>query len=88
MLGFDNPEFGESVAAALILDGEYQEYKKVLNHYCMDHLAGYKTPKAYLILDDFPRNAIGKVDKLALQKMINDNVESLLVSKSEKVISV
>lgn len=88
VLGFDNPEFGESVAAALILDGECQEYKKVLNHYCMDHLAGYKTPKAYLILDDFPRNAIGKVDKLALQKMINDNVESLLVSKSEKVISV
>lgn len=71
VLGYDNPEFGESVGAAIILNADCPDYEKEITRYCLEHLAGYKVPKAYLLLDEFPRNAIGKIDKLAIQKLLN-----------------
>ncbi|MGT2932934.1 long-chain-fatty-acid--CoA ligase FadD [Streptococcus catagoni] len=74
VLGYDNPEFGESVGAILLLEADFEDYAIHLNRYCLEHLAGYKVPKAYIVLDDFPRNAIGKIDKMQLKKMLNDAV--------------
>ncbi|GAM96790.1 O-succinylbenzoic acid--CoA ligase [alpha proteobacterium U9-1i] len=34
-----------------------------LTQFCRDALAGYKTPKGFTIVDDFPRTAAGKVRK-------------------------
>ncbi|MGL6299589.1 hypothetical protein ACR31S_04130 [Streptococcus iniae] len=48
---------------------------KELNRYCLEHLAGYKAPKAYLVLEDFPRNAIGKIGKGQIQKWLTDYVK-------------
>ena len=34
-----------------------------------ERLAGYKVPKRILLVDELPRNAMGKVDKVALRTM-------------------
>ncbi|WNZ88896.1 long-chain-fatty-acid--CoA ligase FadD [Streptococcus iniae] len=75
VVGFDNAEFGESVGAAIQLEADFADYSKELNRYCLEHLAGYKAPKAYLVLEDFPRNAIGKIDKGQIQKWLTDYVK-------------
>ena len=33
-----------------------------------EKLAGYKAPKNVLFVTDYPRNALGKIDKVALRK--------------------
>ena len=35
--------------------------------WCSDRLAGYKVPRTVVLVDALPRNATGKVDKLALR---------------------
>ena len=37
-----------------------------LDAWCREHLANYKVPKAFEIVDELPRLAIGKIDKQAL----------------------
>ena len=32
-----------------------------------ERLAGYKVPKRIVLVDELPRNAMGKVDKVALR---------------------
>jgi acyl-CoA synthetase (AMP-forming)/AMP-acid ligase II len=34
------------------------------------HLAGYKRPKRYEVVDDLPRTSTGKVRRLALPEML------------------
>jgi long-chain acyl-CoA synthetase len=38
-----------------------------LDRACRAALAGYKCPKAYEIVDELPRNAMGKIDKKMLR---------------------
>ncbi|SEQ10037.1 long-chain acyl-CoA synthetase [Ignavigranum ruoffiae] len=74
VIGYDNPVFGESVSAAVILNKEalhHDDYEKVLDEYCLKNLAGYKTPKLYLVLDQLPVNSTGKPDRLVLREMMN-----------------
>lgn len=80
VLGYDNPQFGESVSAALILNKEaigYEDYEEVLNEYLLKNLAGYKTPKLYLILEELPQNSVGKPDRLELKRMMNEKARSV-----------
>jgi len=36
--------------------------------YCKQHLAGYKCPKQVILVDQLPRNTMGKIQKDVLQK--------------------
>jgi len=36
--------------------------------YCKEHLAGYKCPKQVILVDQLPRNTMGKLQKDVLQK--------------------
>ena len=38
-----------------------------LKAFCRERLATYKCPKTYELVDALPRNAMGKLDKRALQ---------------------
>ncbi|MBT5940409.1 MAG: hypothetical protein HOG95_10810 [Rhodospirillaceae bacterium] len=37
-----------------------------------DNLARFKHPKAVMFVDDLPRNAMGKVQKFEVRKMIEE----------------
>ena len=67
VVGIPDEEWGELVVAALIPLGEIDT--KALNQWMREQMPAYKTPRKYLILDELPRNAMGKVVKNDLKKL-------------------
>jgi len=65
VVGLPHPDFGEAVAAFIVAKPEVTE--AVLREALTDRLAKFKQPKAYMFLDDLPRNAMGKIQKAALR---------------------
>jgi len=61
VVGIDDEEWGELVVAALVINEATD--LSVLNTWMREKMAPYKTPKKYLLLDELPRNAMGKVTK-------------------------
>lgn len=75
VVGYDHPQFGESVSAAVTLNKDalnYDKWEETLNEFCLKNLAGYKTPKLYLQLDEIPLNSVAKPDRLELQRRMNE----------------
>lgn len=68
VVGLPNEEWGELVAAALILaDTSFDT--STLTSWIRERMPAYKTPRQYKIVEDFPRNAMGKVVKNDLKKV-------------------
>ncbi len=67
VVGLPDQEWGEQVAAALVTDGTVDE--GALAEWIRDRLSKYKVPRKFLVLSDFPRNAMGKVVKSELKKL-------------------
>ena len=40
--------------------------------FCKERMAGYKVPKKVLIVQDFPRTASGKIQKVKLREQFGD----------------
>jgi len=69
VIGVPNEEWGELVAAVLILkEGESIDLKD-LNGWMREKMPAYKTPRLYQITQELPRNAMGKVTKNDLKKL-------------------
>ncbi len=69
VLGIPDEEFGEEVAAAVVLEDRRADLPpERLMDFCRRHLAPYKCPKAVVAVDELPRNAMGKVHKQALRE--------------------
>lgn len=63
VVGIPDPEWGERVAAAVILcDGASLDLDS-LRSWARERLAPYKVPSRFLTVDELPRNAMGKVQK-------------------------
>jgi malonyl-CoA/methylmalonyl-CoA synthetase len=67
VVGLPDEEWGELVAAAIISPTKLMD--KDLNAWIRERIPGYKTPRKYLFLEEFPRNAMGKVVKSDLKKL-------------------
>ncbi len=79
-MGYDNPKYGESVSAAIILNPEardYENFEAALDEFMMKNLAGYKVPKLYLVLEEIPLNSVGKPDRLEIQRMMNEYAKEI-----------
>jgi o-succinylbenzoate---CoA ligase len=59
--GRPDPEWGEAVAAFVVLDGEATD-ADIVRH-CRDRLAGYKVPRSIVRVEELPRTASGKLLK-------------------------
>jgi acyl-CoA synthetase (AMP-forming)/AMP-acid ligase II len=57
--GVPDPEWGESVAVAVVASGEVSEGD--LLAFCRESLASFKKPKRIIFLDELPKSAYGKV---------------------------
>lgn len=68
VVGIPDEEWGEIVAAVLIVNESFNldELKSSLK----SKLPGYKLPRIYKIVDELPRNAMGKVTKNDLKKLV------------------
>ena len=71
VVGIDDDEWGELIVAAIVLKPDFiNEFNdKKLSDWIVNYIASYKKPRRYLILNDLPRNAMGKVVKNDIKKM-------------------
>ena len=67
VIGIPDEEWGELVAAALVTEKNIDV--SVLNAWIRERMPAYKTPRKYLVVEDLPRNAMGKVTKNELKKL-------------------
>jgi len=63
VVGIEDREWGERVGAALVLKPERAVTIDSLRSWAKTRLAAYKIPTRILVLEELPRNAIGKVVK-------------------------
>jgi malonyl-CoA/methylmalonyl-CoA synthetase len=72
VVGVPDLEWGERVAAAVVLNDGGALDLPSLRIWAKEFLAAYKLPSRLLVLDALPRNATGKVTKPAIKAMFRD----------------
>jgi malonyl-CoA/methylmalonyl-CoA synthetase len=68
VVGLPNDEWGELVAAAIVTKAAIDE--KALSGWMREQMPAYKTPRKYVVVQDLPRNAMGKVTKKDVVQLI------------------
>lgn len=61
-----HPKLGEEVAAAVVLREGSNASGHELRHFCSTRLAEFKVPRRVLILDEIPKGATGKLQRIGL----------------------
>lgn len=69
VVGLDDEEWGETVAAAVIPKVSDGFNIEVLDAWMRTQIPAYRIPRKYLTVDSLPRNAMGKVIKMDVKKM-------------------
>ena len=69
VVGVNNDEWGELIVAAIVLKTVDHLDEKILNEWIVQKMAAYKKPRKYLIVNELPRNAMGKVVKNEVKKL-------------------
>ncbi len=72
VIGVPHPDFGEYVTAVVVLQPGAALEKDRLFHALSEKLARYKQPRAAIVVDSLPRNAMGKVQKAELRTRFAD----------------
>ena len=67
VIGCPDDEWGERVVALVILTPGCSATAQEIMAHCRERLAAYKTPRVVHFVDEFPRNALGKVQKAILR---------------------
>jgi malonyl-CoA/methylmalonyl-CoA synthetase len=67
VIGLPDPDFGEAVTAIIVLQGTtaFDEYAAI--SLMKQRIANFKVPKRIIVVDELPRNAMGKVQKAELR---------------------
>jgi long-chain acyl-CoA synthetase len=79
VVGRAHPDWGEEVVAFVVprqrlpSAGARCAFEAALDALCLDHIARFKRPKAYLLVDALPKNSTGKVLKTSLRASIPSN---------------
>jgi malonyl-CoA/methylmalonyl-CoA synthetase len=69
VVGIPDPVWGDRVCAAVVPERAEAVDEEELRAFAKERLAPYKVPKDFLMLDDLPRNAMGKVTKPAVKEI-------------------
>ena len=68
LVGIDDEEWGELVVAAIITNDSSLDTNE-LNTWMRERIPSYRVPRRYKIVEELPRNAMGKVTKNDLKKL-------------------
>lgn len=72
VMGMADAKWGESVCAFIVKNGNSQLDEAGVLALFKDRLAKFKHPRRVIFLDSLPRNAMGKVQKFELKKMLKE----------------
>jgi malonyl-CoA/methylmalonyl-CoA synthetase len=72
VIGVPHPDFGEGVAAIVVLKSGEQVSENAILSRLDGRLARYKQPKSIVFVDELPRNVMGKVQKNVLRDAYRD----------------
>ena len=67
VIGAPHPDFGESVVAVLVPEGGARLDTDAITAAVRENLAGFKRPRVIEVMDELPRNTMGKVQKNQLR---------------------
>jgi len=68
VIGIPHPDFGEAVVAVVVAGKNVKPDPSALIAELKKNLANYKVPKQVYLVEDLPRNAMGKVQKALLRE--------------------
>ncbi len=72
VFGVSHPDLGEGVTAVVVADGDARPDPDHILSSLADRIAGYKRPKQVVVIDELPRNVMGKVQKNELRERFAD----------------
>lgn len=73
VVGVPHPDFGEGVVAVLVRSPGQDPDLTAVQAAVAEGLAKFKQPKRYVVVDELPRNTMGKVQKNLLRKEFEDS---------------
>ena len=73
VVGVADKTWGEAVAVACVLQPDSELDLKELKYWCHDRMSKYKIPKQLKIVEQLPRNAMGKIQKPAVAGMFSED---------------
>jgi fatty-acyl-CoA synthase len=65
VVGVPDERWGEACAAFVVLSGPVSDDE--LREHCLRHLARFKVPRSFQVVDELPRNSMGKIVKSELK---------------------
>jgi malonyl-CoA/methylmalonyl-CoA synthetase len=69
VIGIDDEKWGERVVAAVVKEPNADVSVDVVQAYCKIHLHDWKCPKEISLVEELPRNTMGKVLKEEVKKL-------------------
>jgi long-chain acyl-CoA synthetase len=66
VIGIADPRLGQRVVAAVEVAPDFSGSAAEIKEYCRVYLARYKVPEQIVVVDELPRNAMGKVQRAQL----------------------
>ena len=69
VVGIPHPEWGQQVAAAVVLHEDSRLTETELIAFCREHLAGYKLPRQIRFVAELPQTASGKIARTAVAQL-------------------
>jgi long-chain acyl-CoA synthetase len=72
VVGRPHPVLGEDVAAFVVFQPGKEATPDELRSFCLEAMADYKVPRAWIVLDEIPRNPTGKALKPVLRRMLEE----------------
>jgi acyl-CoA synthetase (AMP-forming)/AMP-acid ligase II len=70
VVGRKHPDWGEELVAFVVPHQGLTVERAVLDAHCLEHIARFKRPKAYFVINELPKNNYGKVLKTALRERL------------------
>ena len=68
MVGVKDERYGEEACAWIILHDGVESSEAEMREYGNAHMAKHKVPRYFMMVEDFPMNAAGKIQKYKMKE--------------------
>ena len=77
-----HPSLGEDVAAAIVLKPGKTVSMRELRQFVANKLADFKVPRLIVFVDDIPKGATGKIQRIALAEKLKTELEAVIIQET------